>query len=124
MKLKNTFQLIFCYLILYIVIEARWIRTLPSNLKQEIKKLKKTQRDNFSDLYPFLTSIFQNSSTKIVETYCRFLLGAFKECMTKYHSEYKSHYEKWNNTEEEIRSTTPTPIMSQSTTYEKIYIRM
>ena len=106
------------------VIEARWSRTLPSNPKQEIKKVQKTQKDNFSDLYPFLASIFQKRSPKIVETYCRFLLGAFKECMTKYHSEYKSHYKKWNNTEEEIRSTTSSPIMSQSTTHEKIYIRM
>ena len=80
MRLKLV--LIFSYVLVILfgsVIEARWSKTLPRSENKKIAKEVKSQA------FPTLPWKFQNMSDKeIMEKYCRFLLGAYKECLAKY----------------------------------------
>ena len=131
MKFKNLSQNFIVHLIFWTVIQARWSRTLPSSLVYKGKKVQQTERDNFEKKFPILSSKFKKNSLKVVEKYCRFLLGAFKECMAKYHSEFRPSFKTWKKVKESIKTTTISPMMSISTTpvqlmtaHEKIYVRI
>ena len=80
MRLKVV--LIFSHILVILfgcVIEARWSKTLPRSENKKIAKEVKSQA------FPTLPRKFQNKSDKeIMEKYCRFLLGAYKECLAKY----------------------------------------
>ena len=131
MKLKNLSQNFIVHLIFWTVIQARWSRTLPSSLRYKGKKVQQTERDNFEKKFPILSSIFKKNSLKVVEKYCRFLLGAFKECMAKYHSEFRPSFKTWKKAKKLIKTTAISPLVSMSTTpvqlkttHEKIYVRI
>ena len=94
---------------------------IPKTLKFEAKYCHETKKDSFSEAFPILVSKFKKNNPKIVETYCRFLLGAFKECMAKYHSEFRPSFKKWNKAEKSLKTTTISPFMSTSTTTGKLF---
>ena len=83
MRLKVV--LIFSHILVILigsVIEARWSKTLP---RSENKKIAKIGEEVKSQAFQTLPKKFQNKSEKeIMEKYCRFLLGADKECLAKY----------------------------------------
>ena len=122
MKLKISFCCFLTLLLLWCEIQAIWpkLAYIPKTLKFEAKHLKETKKDSFSEAFPILVSKFKKNNPKIVETYCRFLLGAFKECMAKYHSEFRPSFKTWNKAEKSLKTTTISPLMSTLTTTGKL----
>ena len=115
MRLKLV--LIFSYAVILFgsVIEARWSKTLP---RSENKKIAKEVKSQAFQTFP---KKFQNKPDKEVnEKYCRFLLGAYKECMAKYVDLKlgKVKENKENSNRQKKSSTTSSPLI------EKIYVRI
>ena len=77
--------LIFSYILVILfgsVIEAIWSKTLPRSENKNIAKIAKEAK---SQAFPSPNKKFQNNLDKeTMEKYCRFLLGAYKECFAKY----------------------------------------
>ena len=118
MKLEKSFCCFFAFLMFWCEIQAIWpkLAYIPKTLRFEAKPLHETKKDSFSEAFPILVSKFKKNNPKIVETYCRFLLGAFKECMAKYHSEFRPSFKTWNKAEKSLKTTTISPLMSTLTT--------
>ena len=122
MRLKLV--LIFSYVLVILfgsVIEARWSKTLP---RSENKKIPKIPKEVKSQAFPTFPKKFQNKSDKeIMEKYCGFLLGAYKECMAKYVDLKlgKVHENKENPYKQKKPSTTSSPPIDR---HEKIYVRI
>jgi hypothetical protein len=99
------------------VIEARWSRPLPRSENRKIPIIFTSQREVKSQNFPTVTKQFLNKpDTEVMEKYCRFLLGAYKECMTKY-AAFKLR--KVQEKEEkpfrgQTTSTTSSPLISTS----------
>ena len=112
MRLKLV--LIFSYVLVILfgsVIEARWSKTLP---RSENKKIAKEVA------FPKLARKFQNKSDREKkEKYCRFLLGAYKECMAKYVDFKLGKVQE--NEERPYRQKKPS---TTSSPLEKIYVRI
>ena len=131
---KMRLNLVLYFLVIAIlfgsVIQARWSRTLP---RIENKKMTKTTRqtDKKSQTFPSLPKEFQNKSDQeIMEKYCLFLLGAYKECMEKYFG-FKLRKVQKNEERQYRRQNTSTSVLPTSTTSsplmatnEKIYVRI
>ena len=123
MRLKLVF--IFSYVLIILFgseIEARWSKTLP---RSENKKIAKEVKSQAFQTFP---KKFQNKPDKEVnEKYCRFLLGAYKECLAKYVDfklrkvqENEEKQPRWSGTLPRSESkkipkiTTPTNVKSQA----------
>ena len=64
--------------------QPRWSGTLPRSENKKIPKIT-TPTNVKSQAFPNLPRKFQDKSDREKkEKYCRFLLGAYKECMAKY----------------------------------------
>ena len=113
--------LIFSYLFILFgsVIQARWSRPLPRSENKKIPKIT-TPTNVKPQAFPKLPRKFQNKSDREKkEKYCRFLLGAYKECMAKY-GDFKLGKVQENKKRpyrQEKPSTTSSPL-------EKIYVRI
>ena len=124
MRLKRV--LIFSYVLVVLfgsVIEARWSKTLPRSENKKIPKIT-TPTNVKSRAFPNLPRKFQNKSDREKkEKYCRFLLGAFKECMTKYVDLKLGKFQenKENPYRQKKTSTTSSPPIDR---HEKIYVRI
>ena len=113
------------------VIQARWSRTLPRSENKEILKITR-QTNKKSRTFSSLPKEFQNKSNQeiIMEKYCLFLLGAYKECMEKYLG-FKLRKVQKNEEKQYRRQNTSTSLLSTATTSsplmatnEKIYVRI
>ena len=79
--------LIFSYAVILFgsVIQARWSRPLPRSENRKIPDIFPSQRKVKSQNFPTVPKGFLIKPDKeAMEKYCWFLLGAYKECMTKY----------------------------------------
>ena len=110
----------FCYFLTFLLFWFEIQGCIPKTLKFEAKHIQETKQDSFSEAFPILVSIFKKNNPKIVEKYCRFLLGAFKDCMAKYHSEFRPSFKTWNKAEKSLKTTTISPLMSTLTTKGKL----
>ena len=123
MRLKVV--LIFSHILVILVgsvIEARWSKTLPRSENKKIAKEVKSQA------FQTLPRKFENKSDKVImEKYCRFLLGAYKECLEKYVDfklrkvqENEEKQPRWSGTlprsenKKLPKITTPTNVKSQA----------
>ena len=145
MNVKKIYQTYLVHLIFWTVIQARWSRTMPTNSKPQTKeiltkRIQEPRSDNFSQNLPILNaSKLQKHSQKILETYCYFLQGLFKECtvrnikpsykrrksVVKYHKSTTNQsimsvviptYKRWQKVKNTVQSTTASPLISTSTT--------
>ena len=126
MRLKVV--LIFSHILVILVgsvIEARWSKTLPRSENKKIAKITKEVKSQAFQTHP---RKFQNK--EIMEKYCRFLLGAYKECLKKYADlklrkvqENEEKQPRWSGTlprsenKKIPKITTPTNVKSQAFPY-------
>ena len=85
MRLKLV--LIFSYAVILFgsVIQARWSRPLQRSENRKIPDIFTSKREVKSQNFPTVPKGILNKPDKeVIEKYCWFLLGAYKECMTKY----------------------------------------
>ena len=111
--------LIFSYAVILFgsVIQARWSRPLPRSENKKITKIFTSRREVKSQDFPTVPKGFLNKPDKeVIEKYCRFLLGAYQECMEKY-VDFKLR-KVWENEEKPYRgqttSTTSSPLIATS----------
>ena len=77
-----------------------------------------------SQAFPSLNKKFQNNSDKeIMEKYCRFLLGAYEECMAKY-GKIKERKVQENEEKQHRGQKTSTTSSLLIDTNEKVYVRI
>ena len=103
--------------------QSRWSGTLPRSENKKIPKIT-TPTNVKSHAFPNLPKKFQDKSDrKKMDKYCRFLLGAYKECMTKYVDLKlgKVQENKENPYRQKKASTTSSPPIDR---HEKIYVRI
>ena len=98
--------------------------TLPRSENKKIPKIT-TPTNVKPQAFPNLRRKFQNKyDREKKEKYCRFLLGAYKECMTKYVDfklgKVQENKEK-SYTQKKPSTTTSSPLIDRN---EKIYVRI
>ena len=114
--------LIFSYVFILFgsVIQARWSRPLPRSENRKIPNIFTSRRKVKYQNFPTVPEGFLNKTDKeVMENYCPYLLGAYKECMAKY---VDSKLRKVQKKEEkpyrgQTMSTTSSPLIA---TTEKI----
>ena len=103
--------------------QPRWNGTLPRSENKKIPKMT-TPANVKPQAFTILPKKFQDKSDREKkEKYCRFLLGAYKECMTKYVDLKlgKVQENKENPYRQKKPSTTSSPPIDR---HEKIYVRI
>ena len=83
MTLKRVFIKLLIFILFLQINQTRYSRTITKNLNKE-KKEEKRQSNNASKTLHILALKLKKNSPNIVETYCRFMFGDFKECMAKF----------------------------------------
>ena len=131
MRLNLVLNFLYIVIVFGLVIEARWSRTLPSSGKKKILKIFMSRIKTKSQAFQTLPKESRKKSDKeTMEKYCRFLLGAYKECMAKYlgfklikvqKNEEKQHRRQNTSTTVSPTSTTLSPLIRKN---EKIYVRI
>ena len=118
-KMRLNLVLIFSYVVILFgsAIQARWSRPLPRSENKKITKIFTSRREVESQDFPTVPTGFLNKPDKeVIEKYCRFLLGAYQECMEKY-VDFKLR-KVWENEEKPYRgqttSTTSSPLIATS----------
>ena len=127
----SLFLNIVCMIILFGSLESRWSRTLPRSETKKILKIFKSQTMVKSRSIQSLPKRFRKkSSNKIMNKYCRFLLGAYEECLEKYLG-FNLRNVQQNEEKQKRRQNTTTTVLLTSTTSsppvtknEKIYVRI
>ena len=120
MRLKLV--LIFSYAVILFgsVIQARWSRPLPRSRNKKIPKIFTNQIEVGSQDFPTVPKGFLNKPDKeVIDKYCRFLLGAYEECMEKF-GDFKLRKIRENEEKTYRRQTTSTTSSPFITISEKI----
>ena len=124
MRLKLV--LIFSYAVILFgsVIQARWSRPLQRSENRKIPDIFTSKREVKSQNFPTVPKGILNKPDKeVIEKYCWFLLGAYKECMAKY-VDFKFGKLQENKEKpytQKKYSTTLSPLIDRN---EKIYVRI